>query len=178
MAMCVNRVYRSKDGRRITIGRATCRDLDSYIKLWQALADERKYIATEHVSSEQKQRWRRSISDLRVLWAVAKIDGELVGTLTLSPYYGDLKKTRHVRNLGMGVAKDSRSKGVGNALMEYAIRWARGRGVEKIVLSVFSTNRKAIKLYEKFGFTHEGTRKKAFLIDGKYVAEVMMGRFV
>jgi len=176
--VCFNRVYRTKDGRRISVGMANPGELDSYVRFWQALADERKYIATEQVSPEQKRGWRRGISSRRVLWAVAKMDGELAGILTLSSYYGRLKKTEHVKVLGMGVAKAFRGRGVGSALIDYGIRWARSRGVEKIVLSVFSTNRKAIGLYEKFGFKHEGTRKKAFLIDGRYVDEVMMGRFV
>ena len=171
-------MYRTKDGRRIIIRRATRRDVGSAVKLWQALADEREYIATEHVSLEQRWRWTRSIHDPHVLWAVARVGDKLAGTLTLSPYYGDLKKTRHVRNLGMGVAKEFRNNKVGTALMDYALRWAGNKHARKIVLSVFSTNRKAIRLYEKFGFANEGVRRKAFLIDGKYVDEIMMGRFV
>ena len=44
--------------------------------------------------------------------------------------------------------------------------------------SVFSTNRKAIALYEKFGFASEGRRKKQFLIHGRDVDEIIMGRFM
>ena len=171
-------MYRTKDGRRIYLGKASPGELGSFVKFWQALADERKYIATEHVTPEQKRGWRRGISSPRALWAVAKIDGELAGVLTLSSYYGPLKKTKHVKNLGMGVAKGYRGTGVGSALMDYAIRWARGKGVEKIELSVFSTNETAIRLYEKFGFEREGVARQQFLIDGRYVDEVMMGRFV
>lgn len=104
----------------------------------------------------------------------AEIDGKLVGSLSLARY-GNLKKTEHVRSLGMGVAEAYRGKGVGIALMDYAIKWARGRKLDKIGLSVFSTNKRAIRLYEKFGFAREGVRKKQFRIDGRYVDEIMMG---
>jgi len=62
--------------------------------------------------------------------------------------------------------------------MDYAIGWARQRKVKKIALSVFSTNRQAIALYKKFGFAGEGRRKSQFLIDDKYVDEIMMARFI
>lgn len=171
-------MYRAKDDRRITIRRATRGDFNPAVKLWQSLAGERKYIETERVSRERKARWARSVGDLQSLWAIAEIGGELVGWLMLFPYYGRLEKTKHVKSLGMGVAKAFRSSGVGTALMDYAIKWARQRRVKKIVLSVFSTNKKAIRLYEKFGFEREGKMKRQFLIDGRYVDEIMMGRFL
>jgi len=164
-------VYAAKGGRRIVVRRATRKDVGAAVKLWQALADERKYIATEQVSQEQRQRWIRNVRDAEVLWALAEIEGELVGMLTLGRY-GNLKKTEHVRELGMGVAKAFREVGVGTALMDYAIKWAKRNGIEKIGLAVFSTNKRAIRLYEKFGFMREGARKRQFRIDGKYVDEV------
>jgi hypothetical protein len=170
-------MYRTKDGKRIAVRRVTRRDIDGVARLWQALADERRYIPTERVTVEQKNRWAKSIDDRGVLWALAEIEGELAGSLSLARHR-DSEKTKHLRNLAIGVAREYRGMGVGTALMDYAIRWARQRKLKKIVLSVFSTNRKAIALYEKFGLATEGTRKSQFLIDGKYVDEIMMGRFV
>jgi ribosomal protein S18 acetylase RimI-like enzyme len=170
-------MYRTKDGKRIAVRRATRRDIGGVVRLWQALADERKYVATETVTVEQKNRWAKSVDDHGVLGALAEIEGELVGSLSLVRHR-DSEKSKHVRNLAMGVAREYRGMGVGTALMDYAIRWARQRKVKKIVLSVFSTNRQAIALYKKFGFTSEGRRKSQFLIDDKYVDEIMMARFM
>jgi len=170
-------MYRMGDGRGIVLRRVTRRDIDAIVRLWQGLADERRYIATERVTVEQKNRWVKSIRDRGVLWILAEMEGELVGSLSLAREQ-DSEKTKHVRNLAMGVARDRRGIRVGTALMDYAIRWARQRKVKKIVLDVFSTNSKAIALYEKFGFACEGRRKRQFLIDDKYVDEIMMGRFV
>lgn len=66
---------------------------------------------------------------------------------------------------------------MGTALMDYAIKWARRRRVEKIVLRVFSANSRAAELYFKFGFVAEGVRKK-FMADGKCVDEALMGLFL
>jgi RimJ/RimL family protein N-acetyltransferase len=169
-------VYQAKDGRTITVRRAVRKDIRPAAELWQGLADERRYIATERVTREQRSRWAKSIDDPSALWAMAEVNGELAGWLSLARY-GDLKKTRRLRNLGMGVAKQFRGIGVGTALMDYAIGWARHKKVEKIALSVFSTNRKAVGLYKKFGFESEGVRRKQYKTDGRYVDEVMMGLF-
>jgi RimJ/RimL family protein N-acetyltransferase len=170
-------MYRGEDGRRIVVRRVTRRDIGGIVRLWQAVADERRYIATDRVTVEQKNRWIRSLHDRGVLWVLAEMEGELVGSLSLARHR-DSEKTKHVRDLAMGVAREYRGLGVGTALVDYAVRWARQRKVKKIVLSVFSTNRKAISLYEKFGFATEGTRKEQFLIHGKYVDEIMMARFM
>jgi len=167
----------SRDGRTISVRRVARKDVDSVVRLWQAIADERKFVVTEHVSPERRKRWVRSITDGGVLWELAEVDGELAGTLTLSRY-GNLAKTKHIRELEIGIAKPFRGIGVGTALMDCAIRWADRRKVKKVILSVFSTNGRALSLYKKFGFLREGTRKKQYLIDGEYVDEVMMGRFV
>jgi RimJ/RimL family protein N-acetyltransferase len=50
--------------------------------------------------------------------------------------------------------------------------------LEKISLTVFSTNKPAISLYRKLGFEVEGISKKQYKIEGKYVDEVTMGKFL
>jgi len=170
-------MYRTKDGKRIVLRRVTRGDIDNIVRLWQALADKGRYIATDRVTVEQKNRWIKSLHDRGVLWVLAEIEGQLAGSLSLARHH-DSEKTKHVRSLAIGIAREYRGMGVGSALMDYAVRWARKRKVKKIVLSVFSTNKRATALYKKFGFAVEGTRKKQFLIHGKYVDEVMMGRFM
>ena len=49
-------MYRTKDGKRIAVRRVTRRDIDRVVRLSQALADERRYIATDRVTVEQKNR--------------------------------------------------------------------------------------------------------------------------
>jgi RimJ/RimL family protein N-acetyltransferase len=58
------------------------------------------------------------------------------------------------------------------------IDWAKNRGARKLCLGVFSTNQQAINLYKKFNFRVEGTRKKQYKVNGKYVDEIIMGRFL
>jgi len=47
--------------------------------------------------------------------------------------------------------------------------------LNRVELEVFEDNLRAIRCYEKIGFQHEGTRRKAFFRDGIYHDVVLMG---
>ena len=57
--------------------------------------------------------------------------------------------------------------------------WAcRAPGVEKLELTVRSTNEPALKLYRKFGFVVEGRfRNRILLADGRYIDDIGMAWF-
>jgi len=51
------------------------------------------------------------------------------------------------------VREGLRRKGIGSALMERALEWARSRGATEFELNVFEFNRSAIAFYRKLGYT-------------------------
>ena len=65
-------------------------------------------------------------------------------------------------------------KGVGTRLLEEAKRWAGARGLHRVELNVMAHNHRAIALYERVGFVHEGRRVGCLLIDGKFLDELYM----
>ena len=104
----------------------------------------------------------------------AETDGELTGIITVrNPQHPRL---RHTVNLGMFVDENHTGKGVGSALIEFALRYSfHWLGAVKAELEVFTDNIAAISLYKKFGFREEGIRKKSALRNGQYVDILMMG---
>jgi ribosomal protein S18 acetylase RimI-like enzyme len=117
-----------------------------------AVAEERDGIATEPPFDVEA----RAASWIVDGSLVAVADGEIVGSLhVLASRFG-------FGEMGMAVAREWRGRGVGTALMEAAIEWARERGLHKLSLSVFPHNAAAIALYRKFGFVEEGRRVKHF----------------
>jgi RimJ/RimL family protein N-acetyltransferase len=172
--------YLTKNGRVFVVRRARPKDLEILIRNFQKVAHEGIYVATEKVSKVQKNRILASMKNPRTPTMVADFgkDGGIAGSLNLSSQR-EVKKMRHVLYLGMVVNKEFRENGVGSALMEHALEWAKTqKEIEKISLSVFSTNKRAIKLYKKFGFRVEGVLKKEFILKGKYADEVVMGLFL
>lgn len=53
---------------------------------------------------------------------------------------------------GIGIAKKEQGKGYGKALLARIIKYLRGKGVTYIMLQVSSENKRAIQLYNRFGF--------------------------
>ncbi|EJP6473247.1 GNAT family N-acetyltransferase [Clostridium botulinum] len=87
-------------------------------------------------------------------------------------------RTKHAAALGMMVHKAYQGTGIGKKLMseilDLADNWLM---LVRIELGVFTDNEKAIKLYEKFGFKIEGTKKYAAIKNGRYADEYIMARY-
>ena len=131
---------------------------------WRSVGDERRYL-----------RAIRRHPDAVVL--VAELDGRIVGRLSLSrdPH----PASRHVADLGLMVDASARRRGVGRALLEAAVEWARGAGVLKLELHVFPYNEAAIRLYESCGFEREGYRRSHYQrAGGGIVDAILMARLL
>ena len=104
---------------------------------------------------------------------LAEAGSNIVGQLGLR---GSRRRAlRHAAELGMMVSRDWRGQGIGTALMEHAIAWARGSGVlKRLELKVYTRNQRAIHLYEKSGFQVEGRRQRAVWQDGEWLDDYLM----
>lgn len=110
----------------------------------------------------------------------AQLDGtknsQLVGVAGL--HVKALARSCHSAVLGIMVHQDFHGQGVGSmlmaALIDVADNWLM---LKRIELTVFPSNKQAIKLYEKFGFVHEGTMKYAAIYHGVLSDILMMARY-
>jgi GNAT superfamily N-acetyltransferase len=69
----------------------------------------------------------------------------------------------HVSTASFMVAADARGRGVGTALCEFALEWARERGYAGMQFNaVADSNRTAVELYMRLGFSVVGTVPGAF----------------
>jgi len=118
--------------------------------LFAAVAEERDGIAAE--PPVDVERWAARWELDRTFVAVTA--GEVVGVIVV------IESAFGFGEIAMFVAARCRGRGVGTALVERAIAWAKARGLHKLTLSVFPHNEAAIGLYRKFGFVEEGRHPK------------------
>ena len=79
-------------------------------------------------------------------------------------------------NLTMTVARDWRDKGAGSALLHALIAWGQDNPlIHRLELYVFPNNSRAIHVYEKLGFQHEGSHREAYFKEGQYLDLMVMG---
>ncbi|WP_319462027.1 GNAT family N-acetyltransferase [Micromonospora sp. RTP1Z1] len=92
---------------------------------------------------------------------VAEEDGKFLGTAKMGP--NKPGPGSHVATASFMVASAARGRGVGGALCEYALDWARRQGYSAMQFNaVVEANEAAVRLYRQLGFTVIGTVPEAF----------------
>ena len=78
-------------------------------------------------------------------------------------------------NLGLGIYKEYRNKGLGKKLIHIIIAWCKNEpSISWIDLGVFSGNNNAKIVFEKVGFKKTGHIEDAWFIDGLSIRETLM----
>jgi L-phenylalanine/L-methionine N-acetyltransferase len=127
---------------------------------WRSVADERRYL-----------RAVRRYPHAAVFVAESE-DGRVVARLSIARDQNPA--SRHVADVGLMVDATFRRHGIGRALLEAAVEWARSVGIRKLELHVFPWNEAAIALYEDFGFVREGYRTGHYRKGDGFVDAILM----
>jgi RimJ/RimL family protein N-acetyltransferase len=146
-------------------------DARAMAEIFAEVAQERDGIATEPPVDidERAGQFARSAASA----AVAAAGDRIIGMI-------HVEASRHgFGEFGMLVVRDWRGRGVGSALVQAAIDWARGQGLHKLGLEVFAHNAAGIAMYRKCGFTEEGRRVKHYRrANGELWDAIVMGRML
>ncbi|MBR3752586.1 MAG: GNAT family N-acetyltransferase [Ruminiclostridium sp.] len=126
--------------------------------------EERAFLAQLHESESS-------------VFFVAKKDGKIVGNASFmamsSPRMG------HRGELGMSVLRSEWGKGVGRALMDAVLDFARHTAKAEIIsMEIRSDNIRAIRLCEKYGGEKVGTFKGFFKINGESIDFDLMNLYL
>ncbi|WP_313816980.1 GNAT family protein [Citricoccus sp.] len=115
-------------------------------------------------------RW--SVAEDRIVWAIEEVaTGRIVGESVLNDLDGG--------NLSCGFRiwiSGARDRGLGSEAVELTLRHAfEDQGLHRVSLEVYAFNPRARHVYEKAGFSLEGTLRGALLFDGGWVDAHVMG---
>ena len=104
--------------------------------------------------------------------------GEAVGMFKLVPQH---YRNNHIVYLGgLAIDPEQAGKGYGLQMMKEIINYAKQNDFLRIELTVATSNTKAIQLYLKAGFHHEGVLKKYTYLKSKdhYIDEAVMAYLI
>lgn len=183
----VYRPWTTTDGRPFTVREADVTDAAQIIAHTRAILTEPWWMVTEpdefRLSVDQEEAWilgfREQPHGLLLVADVGTAGArQVVGALGFNTQ--TRRRLRHRGRIGLSVHASYRGLGIGTALLQTLLDWAAAEPeLERVELSVFSHNTRALSLYRQLGFVEEARLTRAFkLADGTYYDDVMMVKWV
>ena len=105
-------------------------------------------------------------------------DKKLVGFQSMEPFATYTRAFDHVGVMGTFVDLSYRRQGIGRRLFEASFAAARRKGYEKIFTFIRGDNPEALAVYLRRGFRIVGMAQRHVKINGKYVDEIIVERFL
>lgn len=165
-------------GDKMEIRNIRIEDAENYLDMLLNLDKETKFMMFEPGErptdiNAVKNAIKKSINDNN-LFLVVTYKENIVGFLSIQR--GEYRRIRHTGYLVVGIREKYRGMGIGNALFSKIDTWAMENNITRLELTVICSNTIAKHLYEKNGFIVEGIKKKAMIIDDKYVDVFSMAK--
>ena len=167
--------------KRLIIREAELRDAEALARLRMKTDGETEYMDREEGEGylspkEFKELIITDQNERNNLCLVACEKQEVVGYCRCEG--NKLKRLKHQVTFGIAIMKEYWGYGLGRQMLEMVISWSEEKEIHKINLSVSESNKRAIRLYETYGFKIEGCLKDdKKLSDGKYYDTLLMARF-
>src|SRR5215475_10377994 len=160
-----------RDGRVLIIREAGPEDARDLLDYVERVSGESDFLAFgpgefELTQAEEEDFLRKCRDSEHELYIIGLVDETIVGGLAFSA--GRRPRVRHSGELSMSVRKDYWGLGVGSSMLDALLDWARKNRILKINLRVRTDNHRAIRLYERKGFVHEGTIRREIFFAGNY----------
>lgn len=150
-------------------------DEDKFDEIWEIFCDVIKEEDTfPHLSSISKEEAKKFWFAPGAHVYIAYLNNKAVASRYIVPNRVGLGS--HIANIGVIVDKNSRGKGIGKLMMEFALQKTKELGFKAILLNyVVSTNTSSVNICKKYGFEVIGTVPKAFFYkQEKYVDVYIM----
>ncbi|MBU5212477.1 GNAT family N-acetyltransferase [Heyndrickxia oleronia] len=175
--------YKSKDGKTVIIREAKEQDAERILNSASKALINAPYMLTtvddvKNMSVDSIQKTLKAyLENPNHVQFIAEVDGKLVGSIDFKN--GNKEKISHQGTFAMTILPEYRNYGIGRALLETLINWAKNNSkIEKVCLEVMEDNLGAIKLYKNLGFFEEGRKAKGIKMDDGYQDLILMALFV
>lgn len=144
----------------MTIRRATDEDWPAIFPFYSTIVDEgRTYAFPPGQTLEEARPWWMEVEPGRTV--VAEVAGRIVGSAKMGPNRPG--RGAHIATASFMVDPGRRVRGVGRALGEHVVAWARASGYAGVQFNaVVETNHAAVHLWRSLGFDVIGTVPGAF----------------
>ena len=158
------------------IRQALHEDLPAIVAIYNQSIPARMATADlEPVRIVEREAWFRSFTpDKRPLW-VMENEGQIAGWLSLKDFYGR-PAYRHTVEIGLYVADQWQGRGVGRALVTYAIDASPALDIHTLLSFTFGHNHPSLALFRSAGFEDWGILPDIAVLDGQARNLIILGK--
>ncbi len=116
-------------------------------------AQERSYVLMEIYGKDAatQRAYIERLDSEHNLFLVATVNEQIVGILALLDFLV-CSTPGPCLNVGVHVVRDWRGRGLGSAMLRYALRWAKEHEYRRLEADIFTTNERSVHLFDKAGF--------------------------
>jgi L-amino acid N-acyltransferase YncA len=159
---------------------ATPDDADAIVAILNPIIEARVYTVFDAPFTPTAERDYLTRFPARGIWKVAVRDTNrrVVGFQVMEPYGPYTRSFEHVGTLGTYVDLGLRRHGIARRLFAATFDAARHKGYEKAFTFVRADNPAALQTYLGQGFVVIGMAKRHVRIDGRYVDEVLIEKWL
>lgn len=170
--------YTLKDGSVLDVEAAVPEDAEALLRYAKQVGGETDNLLLDKnglpLTPQQEAAYIRSVAAQKnAVMYCGRAGRQLVAVASLSTPAS--RRIAHTSELGISVVKEYWGRGVGSAMMQALLDFAKSTGsIRMIHLGVRAANQSAIALYRKFGFVQTGVRPGFFVINGRAEDEIIM----
>lgn len=171
--------YRLSDATKVVFRPARPDDAPAIIAAVRSSAEERSYVLMEVYGKDAaaQRDYIARLDPLHNLFLVATVGDEVVGILALldAPLCAS---TSCALAVGLHLLQRWRGRGIGSAMLRYALRWAKEHGYQRLEADIFTTNQRSLHLFSKAGFREEACRRRAVMVGSQQINEVILAKTI
>lgn len=173
-----SKTVKLKSGKEIVLRTPLLTDAKTFSDYINEVVDEDTFISSNKQTEEDERSYIKSmikkITDNKEIHIVA-FDGEKkIGAVDI---FNRGVRKEHSGELQINILKSFRGQSLGKILMNEALKLAQEKlGLKQVILTCFSVNTIANKLYIKQGFKQYGLLPKAIKYKNQYIDEILMYR--
>jgi L-amino acid N-acyltransferase YncA len=162
----------------ITVREVRPQDALGIITILNPIIETKKYsVMVQTFTLEEEINFINTFPQ-RCIFHVAVYEDKVVGFQVIEPISTLTVAFDHVGIIGTYIDLTSRRQGISKKLFEATFMLARNKGFEKLTAYVRSDNTVALKTYQANGFDIIGIAKRQAKIDGKYIDEIFIEKFL